>query len=150
MAGDFQTVLSSPTATYAEGLEFFRGKGMLNDALKKLANDLDRNGIEYTIIEAVALNQHGYQRFTADIDLLLTKEGLDKFHEKLVGSGYRPAFEGARKKFRTTGENVPVEVITSGEYPGDGLPKPVRFPNPEEVSVVIDGINTLSPENWWS
>lgn len=146
MAGDFQTVLSSPSATYAEGLEFFRGKGMLNDALKKLAHDLEKNDIDYTVIGAIALNQHGYQRFTTDIDLLLTKDGLDQFHEKLVGLGYRPAFEGARKKFRTTGENVPVEVITSGEYPGDGLPKPVQFPNPDEFSVVIDGINTLSLE----
>src|ERR1041384_3282256 len=139
MAGDFQSVLSSPTATYAEGLEFFRGKGMLNDALKKLAHDLGKNGIDYTVIGAIALNQHGYQRFTTDIDILLTKEGLEKFHEKLVGLGYRPAFEGALKKFRTTSENVPVEVITSGEYPGDGLPKPVQFPNPGEASVVIDG-----------
>jgi hypothetical protein len=60
--------------------------------------------------------------------------------------GYRPAFTGARKKFRTTGENVPVEVITSGEYPGDGLPKPVQFPNPNDVAVVIDGVKTLSLE----
>jgi hypothetical protein len=146
MAGDFQTVLSSPTATYAEGLMFFRGKGMLNDALKKLARDLDKNGIDYVVIGAIALNQHGYQRFTTDIDLLLTREGLDEFHEKLVGLGYRPAFTGARKKFRTTGENVPVEVITSGEYPGDGLPKPIRFPNPDEAAVVIDGVKTLSLE----
>ena len=142
MAGDFQTVLSSPTATYAEGLEFFRGKGMLNDALKKLTADLDKNEIDYVVIGAVALNQHGYRRFTEDIDLLLTREGLENFHEKVVGS----SFQGKGKKFRTTGENIPVEMITSGEYPGDGLPKPVQFPNPNDVAVVIDGINTLSLE----
>lgn len=146
MAGDFQTVLSSPTATYAEGLDFFRGKGKLNDALDKLTRDLDKNGIDYVVIGAISLNQHGYRRFTEDIDLLLTREGLEDFHEKLVGLGYRPAFTGARKKFRTTNENVPVEVITSGEYPGDGLPKPVQFPNPNEVAVVIDGVKTLSLE----
>jgi hypothetical protein len=146
MAGDFQTVISSPTSAYAEGLAFFRGKGMLNDALKKLTSDLEKNGIDYVVIGAIALNQHGYRRFTEDIDLLLTREGLENFHEKLVGLGYRPAFTGARKKFRTTGENVPVEVITSGEYPGDGLPKPVQFPNPNDVAVVIDGVKTLSLE----
>lgn len=146
MAADFQTVISSPSGAYAEGLEFFRGKGMLNDALKKLARDLEKNGIDYAVIGAIALNQHGYRRFTEDIHLLLTREGLDAFHEKLVGPGYRPAFSGARKKFRTTAENVSVEIITTGEYPGDGLPKPVQFPNPGEVSVVIDGIRTLSLE----
>lgn len=41
---------------------------------------------------------------------------------------------------------MPVDVITAGEYPGDGLPKPVQFPNPDKAVVVIDGIRTLSLE----
>lgn len=117
---------------------------MLNDALTKLANDLDRSGIEYAVIGAIALNQHGYRRFTEDIYIVLSREGLEAFREELVGLGYRPAFIGARKKFRTTDENVPIEMITSGEYPGDGLPKPVQFPEPETASELIDGIKTIT------
>lgn len=143
---DFQTLISSPTEAYAEGLRFFNGKGMLNDALTKLADDLGRNNIDYAVIGAVALNQHGYRRFTEDIDLLMTRDGLERFRESLVGLGYRPAFEGARKKFRTTDGNVPVEIIITGEFPGDGLPKPVIFPNPAESVVEIDGVNTISLE----
>jgi hypothetical protein len=94
----------------------------------------------------VALNQHGYRRFTEDIDLLMTKEGLETFREQLVGLGYLPAFKDARRKFRTTKENIPVEIITAGEFPGDGLPKPVAFPDPSEFSVVIEGIKTISLE----
>ena len=146
MAVDFQTVLLSPDVTYAEGMRFFRGKGMLNKALKRIAADLDRLGIDYAAIGAIALNRHGYRRFTEDIDLLLTREGLEQFREKLVGLGYRPAFEGATKKFRTTDENIPVDIIASGEFPGDGLPKPVEFPNPSDFAVVIDGVNTISLE----
>ena len=146
MAADFQTLLESPMATYAEGLDFFRGKGMLNDALKHLIEDLERNDIDYVVIGAIALNQYGYRRFTEDIDLLLTSAGLEKFRQKLIGLGYRPAFTGAKKKFRTTAENIPVEIITSGEFPGDGLPKPIRFPEPNEFSVIIDGIKTVSLE----
>lgn len=146
MAVDFQTVLSSPSLAYVEGLRFFRGEGMLNDALKRIVADLERNEIEYAVIGAVALNQHGYRRFTEDIDLLLTKAGLEKFRERLVGLGYRPAFEAATKKFRTTDDNIPVEIITAGEFPGDGLPKPVKFPEPAESVVVIDGVNTISLE----
>ncbi len=116
---------------------------MLNDALSKLADDLRKNGIDYAVIGAVALNQHGYQRFTSDIDILLTREGLERFRGKLVGLGYRPAFEGATKKFRSTSENVPVEIIVEGEYPGDGLPKPVQFPSPADASIDIDGIQTI-------
>lgn len=143
MAVDFQTVLSSPTATYAEGLKFFNGTGMLHDALSRLVRDLEREKIDYVVIGAIALNQHGYQRFTQDIDVLLTRDGLESFREKLIGLGYRPAFEGAKKKFRTTAENVPVEIITSGEFPGDGKPKPVVFPDPASVVETIDGVKTI-------
>lgn len=143
---DFQQVLRSPTAAYEEGLNFFEGKGMLNETLRQLAEDLEKNGIEYNVIGAIALNQHGYQRFTTDIDLLLSKEGLERFHERLVGLGYRPAFEGARKKFRATARNVPIEIITTGEYPGDGLPKPISFPDPKESGVAINGIKTVTLE----
>jgi hypothetical protein len=139
---DFQTVISSPSAAYDEGLDFFAGRGMLNETLKKIVRDLDDRGIEYALISAVALNQHGYRRFTEDIDLLLTKEGLEHFRRELVGLGYRPAFEGARRRFKTA-ENVPVEIVTEGEYPGDGLPKPVRFPNPKNATTEIEGVKTI-------
>lgn len=145
MAADFQTVLSSPDATYSEGLLFFRGKGMLNSALQKIAADLEREGIDYVAIEAIALNRHGYRRFTEDIDLLLTREGLEKFREKLIGRGYQPAFEGARKKYRTS-ENIPLEITTTGEFPGDGKPKSVVFPDPADVVVIIDEVKTINLE----
>src|SRR5262245_40281262 len=110
---DFQQILTSPTEAYEEGLKLFMGKSLLNNALRKVAADLDECGIDYSVIEAIALNLHGYRRFTEDIDLLLTKDGLRKFQEQLIGLGYRPAFEGATKKFRTTEENVTIEIVTA-------------------------------------
>lgn len=144
MRTDFQQIINSPVAAYQEGLRFFMGEGILNETLRRVVNDLDSRGIDYSLIGAVALNNYGYRRFTEDIDLLLTREGLEKFQNELVGLGYRPAFEGATKKYRTTEENVTVEFITTGEFPGDGKPKPVVFPDPREVSVEIDGIKTLT------
>lgn len=143
---DFQQILASPTATFEEGLRFFNGEGLMNQTLKQLARDLDSRGIAYAIIGAVALNQHGYKRFTSDIDVLLTKEGLAQFQTELVGRGYRPAFPGATRKFRATGENVPIEIITSGEFPGDGKPKAVVFPDPAQARVEIDGVQTVPLE----
>jgi hypothetical protein len=122
------------------------GEGTLNEVLRKITKDLENTGISYNVIGAIALNQHGYQRFTQDIDLLLSREGLEKFQKELVGLSYRPAFEGATKKFRTTEENVTVEIITEVEFPGDSKPKPVVFPNPNESQTEIDGIKTLSLE----
>lgn len=143
---DFQQILRKPSDAYQEGLRFFRGEGLMNQTLKQLAADLDARQIAYAVIGAVALNQHGYQRFTSDIDILLTSAGLERFRAELVGRGYRPAFEGATRKFRATAENVPIEVITSGEFPGDGRAKAVSFPDPASVAVEIDGVKTVSLE----
>jgi hypothetical protein len=146
MSADFETVISSPRSAYAEAQRFFAGTGTLNDALSRLARDLERQKIDYAVIRAVALNQHGFHRLTVDLDLLMTKEDLEKFRETLVGIGYRPAFEGEKKKFRSVADNVPIEIVTAGEYPGDGLPKPVVFPDPIDASVDIDGVKTITLE----
>lgn len=119
---------------------------MLNETLRNLANDLNNHQIDYAVIGAIALSQHGYQRFTVDIGLLMTKEGLEKFHQELIGRGYRPAFDGARKKYRTTDKNIPVEIITTGEYPEDGEVKPISFPDQKDASVLIGGVNILTLE----
>ncbi len=125
-------------------MNFFRGEGLLHNALHRLAADLDEHGIDYNLIGAIALNLHGYQRFTIDIDVLMSPEGLQKFQDELVGFGYRPADEQAKKKFRTTAENVPIDIIIAGKYPGDGKPKSVRFHDPQENFVVIKGIKTVN------
>jgi hypothetical protein len=140
----FEQVMASPTAAYEEGLAFFRGHGMLNNTLLRIVSDLERNGIAYAVIGAIALNQYGYKRFTQAIDLLMTKEGLQQYRDRLVGRGYVPAFSGATRQFKTSQDSVRVEIVTTGEYPGDGKPKPVVFPNPDESSEEIAGIKTIS------
>lgn len=131
---------------YAEGLRYFMGEGTLNKTLERLSKDLDERGIDYMVIGAVALLAHGYPRFTEDIDLVMTAEGLEQFHKELVGLGYAPAFPGARKRLRSTVDNVSIEVMTTGEYPGDGHPKPVSMPKPVDASTAIDGIRFVTLE----
>jgi hypothetical protein len=131
---------------YAEGLRYFMGEGTINKTLTRLASDLQQRGIDYMVIGAIALLAHGYPRFTEDIDLVMTSDGLQKFHDELVGLGYTPAFSGAKKRLRSTTDNVPIEVMTTGEFPGDGKPKPVSMPRPAEASVEIDGIRFVTLE----
>lgn len=132
--------------TFEEGLRYFMGEGDLNKTVAQLGSDLERHGIEYMVVGAVALTAHGYLRFTADVDLVLTTEGLEAFHRELVGLGYRPAFEGAKKKLRSTRNDVAIDVITVGEYPGDGRPKPVIFPHPSTSSIRISGVQVVTLE----
>ncbi|HEX8128705.1 MAG TPA: nucleotidyl transferase AbiEii/AbiGii toxin family protein [Pyrinomonadaceae bacterium] len=131
---------------YAEGLRYFMGQGDLHGALAQLSADLRRQGIDYMVIGAVALLAYGYPRFTEDIDLVLTPAGLEAFHQNLVGLGYLPAFQGARRKLRSTREGVSIEIITSGDYPGDGQPKPVSFPVPAEASIEVEGVRIITLE----
>ena len=132
--------------SYEEARRYFMGEGILNKALARLTNDLDAHGIDYVVIGATALFAHGYQRFTVDIDLLMTPAGLQKFHDELVGLGYAPAFPGARKSLRSTADGVSIDVVTTGEYPGDGRPKPVSMPDPVEASTQIDGVKFVTLE----
>ena len=122
------------------------GEGKLNKRLAQLNSDLKGHGIDYMVIGAVALLAHGYQRFTSDIDLVLTPDGLEAFHRELIGLGYVPAFPGAKKRLRSTSDGIIIEVMTTGEYPGDGRPKPVSIPEPSKASTEINGIQVVTFE----
>jgi len=137
---------TSVIEVYDEARRYFMGEGTLNKTLARLSSDLEERGIDYMVIGAVALLAHGYPRFTEDIDLVMTPEGLQKFHEELVGLGYTLAFPGAKKRLRSTTDNVSIEVMTTGEYPGDGKPKPVSMPAPSAASTEIDGIRFVTLE----
>jgi hypothetical protein len=108
-------------------------------ALDKIERRLTEQNIDYAVIGGMALDIHGYERVTNDVDLLTTKAGLDAIHERVVGLGYVPTFAGSRKRLRDTENSVVVEFIVTGEYPGDGLPKPVVFPDPREASIDLEG-----------
>jgi hypothetical protein len=135
-------------AMLREASVYFAGQGPLYSTLHRLVRRLDGERIPYALLGGLALGEHGYPRLTEDIDLLLTLPGLERFRQRLVGKGYRPAFEGAQKTFRDTETGVRIEIVTSGEYPGDGLPKPVAFPDPEApgVATEIEGIRVVTIE----
>jgi hypothetical protein len=131
-----------------EASYYFSGTGRLYETLRRLTQRLETEGIPYALLGGLALAEHGYPRLTEDIDLLMTPSGLERFSERLVGRGYRPACDGAEKTFRDTDTGVRIEIVTTGEYPGDGLPKPVAFPDPEapEAAVEIQGVRVVTLE----
>jgi hypothetical protein len=94
----------------------------------------------------MALAGHGLVRVTEDVDILLTAAGLTAFARKGLALGYAPAFEAARKTFVDVETRVRIEVVTTGEYPGDGKPKPVSFPDPAEVGIEIEGVKIIALE----
>lgn len=108
---------------------FFMGTDPVHEAMYKLARTLDEMGVPYAIAGAMALNEYGYRRATVDVDVLLTADGLAQFKARWLGRGYVERYPGSRG-LRDTEHNVGVDVLIAGDYPGDGKPKPVRFPDP--------------------
>lgn len=120
----------------------FEEKSAVHLTLRKIVRRLDQLGIPYAIAEAMAMFQHGYRRFTEDVDLIVTSEGLAEIHRQLEGAGYLPLFTGS-KQLRDTETGVRIEFLVAGQYPGDGKPKPVAFPDPATVNVELDGVRFL-------
>jgi hypothetical protein len=127
----------------SEGSKFFAGTSDVQEALRKITGKLRELGIDYAVAGGMALFNHGFRRFTEDVDLLVTRESLMEIHCKLEGMGYLPPFRGS-KHLRDTANGVKIEFLVTGEFPGDGKPKPVSFPNPADVVVENDGIRYLN------
>jgi Uncharacterised nucleotidyltransferase len=125
---------------------FFMQQGKVYETLQRLAQKLPNAGIDYALIGGMALAIHGYVRLTQDVDLLMNEAGLEQFQKMLVGRGYIAAFPGARKMFLDTITGVKVEIITTGEFPGDGKPKSVQFPDPAAISIELDGMKVTRLE----
>jgi hypothetical protein len=113
---------------------FFMKTGKVHQAALAMARRLAQANIPYAIAGAMALGAHGYERVTVDVDVLLTREGLARFKKEQLGRGYAEKFPG-RKGLRDTEHGVSIDVLIAGEFPGDGRPKPVAFPDPAEAAI---------------
>lgn len=133
------------SAALAETERFFMKEDAVHQALRAISERLESLGIPYAVVGGMALVAHGYRRSTVDVDVLVTLDHNRLIHEKLDGLGYVPPFPGSRN-LRDTTTGVRIEFLITGEFPGDGKPKPVAFPHPAAVSTTIDGIRYLRLE----
>jgi hypothetical protein len=117
-----------------EAGRFFVGESDVHRTLERLVDRLSSLEIPYAIIGALALNAYGYQRATVDVKVLARREGLEAFKREFLGRGYAETFPGSRG-VRDTAHNVRIDVVLTGDYPGDGKEKPIAFPDPAEAAV---------------
>jgi hypothetical protein len=129
-----------------EGSMHFEEKSAVHKSLHKITQRLEELGIPYAVAGGMALFFHGFRRFTEDVDILVTPEGLKDIHDRLEGLGYLPPFPGS-KQLRDAETGVRIEFLVSGQYPGDGKPKPIAFPDPDAAKVEIDGMRFLKLSN---
>src|SRR6516164_10597337 len=96
-----------------EGSMHFEKESAVHKALRKIARRLGELGIPYAVVGGMAMFFHGYRRFTEDVDILVTKEGLREIHAKLEGLGYLPPFPRS-KNLRDTENGVRIEFLVTG------------------------------------
>jgi hypothetical protein len=138
-----QRLSSNAGWALSEGSKFFEDKSAVQEALRKINKRLTELKVSYAIAGGMALFHHGYRRFTEDVDILVTREALQTIHQALDGLGYVPPFKGS-KNLRDAEFGVKIEFIVTGDYPGDGKPKPVSFPDPNDVAIELAGVRCIN------
>ncbi len=128
---------------FREGSMHFENESAVHKTLNQVVSRLEELAIPYAVVGGMALFFHGLRRFTEDVDILVTREGLLQLHEALDGLGYLPPFPGS-KNLRDVASGVKIEFLVTGDFPGDGKPKPVAFPDPQSVTTLIDGIRFIA------
>lgn len=139
---------SSSTANLWQEVDlFFRQQGKIYETLRRIAQNLPDSDIDYVVIGGMALAIHGYVCLTQYVDILMSPADLERFRQTWIGRGYSPAFPGARRLFRDAITGVQVEIITAGEFPEDGKPKPVQFSEPGAIAIEQDGLRVARLES---
>jgi hypothetical protein len=77
------------------------------------------------------------------VDVLLTPTGFAAFRKLWVPKTYAHHGRFARR-FLDPVTNVTFDILLTGLYPGTGEPGPIVFPDPDEVSEVIDNRKYLN------
>jgi hypothetical protein len=119
-------------------------KSPIHEAMRLLNRTFSDMNISFAIASAMAANAHGHRRTTADVDILIRSEDLQRFKDVHIGRGWVNKFEGS-KNFRDAVNGVDIDALITGQFPGDGKPKSIAFPDPKDVAEIHeDGIPYIS------
>jgi hypothetical protein len=121
---------------------FVQGRDQVHKTLRRVVKRLEKAGIAYAVRGGMAVNAHGYRRTTGDVDLLLTPAGLEEFRKRFVPKSYEQAPQ-RKRRFVDKVNQVTVDILTTGMFPGNGEPGPVAFPDPEAVRQTIEAIQVI-------
>lgn len=122
---------------------FFEKRDRVHQTMRRVAKLLDKAGIPYALMGGMAVNAHGAERTTKDVDILLTPVGLERFRTEIAGGAYE-SVTGRSRRFVDKKNGVGLDILVTGKYPGSGKPGAVAFPDPTEASEVIGKIRVIT------
>ncbi len=116
---------------------FFQKKDRVHQTMRRTAKRLERARISDAVVGGLALNAHGYERTTKDVDLLLSRRSFEIFCRKFVGKNY-DRISGRPRRFVDRSNGVRIDILVTGLFPGTGKPGPIAFPDPKLVREKIE------------
>lgn len=124
---------------------FFEGRGPEHKTLRRLVEKLEKANIPYAVMGAMAVNAHRHERTTKDVDILLTREGFERFRKLYVPKAYAPVPNRPRR-FLDRRHQRTIDILITGNFPGSGQPGPIVFPDPVAVSETIQNASVVNLE----
>jgi hypothetical protein len=122
---------------------FFQGKGAVHQSLRRLVKRLEKARIPHAIAGGMAVNAHGHERMTKDVDVLLTPDGFAEFQRLFVPKFYQPV-PGRKRRFMDKINQRTVDILVTGLFPGLGQPGPIAFPDPTTVCERIQDVEVIN------
>jgi hypothetical protein len=120
--------------------EFWSGSGKIHDTLRRLGAALDREGIPYAVFGRAAQFAHGFEQYNLDTDVVVvTADGLQATQRCLSDSGYTMVSE---RRFHDPTTDLDFRVVLAGTPAGPDT-CPIRFPDPAEAWVMINGYRVI-------
>jgi hypothetical protein len=121
---------------------FFQERDEVHKTMRRLVRRLERAEIPYAVVGGMALVAHRYRRATTDVDILLSPAGFGDFRNLFVPRHYGPLPKRPRR-FVDRANEVMIDVLVTGLFPGTGKPGPIAYPRPEDVGQTIGKIRYL-------
>jgi hypothetical protein len=121
---------------------FFQKNDPVHKSMRRIVKRLEKAKIPYAIVGGMAVNAHGHHRTTDDLDVLLTAEGLAEFCKRFVPKQYE-THSRLPRRFTDRTNQVTIDFLVTGLFPGSGKPGPIAYPDPSAVRETIDDAQVL-------
>ncbi len=121
---------------------FFQGKAPVHQSMRRLVKRLQKANIPHPVVGGMAVFVHGYRRTTDHLDILLSRAGYEDFRRLFVPKYYSPV-AGRGRRFQDRANEVTLDILVTGLFPGSGKPGPIAHPDPEQVRELIKNVYVI-------
>jgi len=121
---------------------FFDGTGAVHRTMERVAAAFEVAGVAYAIVGGMAVNAHRHHRTTKDVDFLVSIAGWTALRE-MVTAGQFAAVAGRSRRFVDPATNISFDILVTGGFPGSGEAGPIAYPDPAQVSQLIDDLRVV-------